>query len=258
MVAIQERIVASGHGYFSPTLFCVHSTANKGATAANHVSYWSNNPAYAVHLVSDWEEAYNTVDYAKMCWQVGNGNRYVEGLEICEATNREDFERGIDIAADVVAQRLRAHGWDTENLVTHAYCTERWGGSDHTDPLPYFKEWGYSWGEFVDLVQSKLNNESEDDDMQPWDLLDTQIAVQTDDGGQENQKVWSVMSWGTRYAKNAWQNTHAMKAQLAALSEAVKTLAENMGADPDEIAEKVSAAVQKKLESIDLEVKVND
>ena len=47
-----------------------------------------------------------------------------------------------------------------------------------------------------------------------------------------------------------------LQASVAALSAAVKALAEANGADPDEIAEAVSAAVKEKLESIDLSVTV--
>ena len=56
MTAIEERIVANGHGALSPSYFCVHTTANTGATAENHASLWSRQPEYAVHLVSDWEK----------------------------------------------------------------------------------------------------------------------------------------------------------------------------------------------------------
>ena len=53
MTAIEERIVANGHGALFPSYFCVHTTANTGATAENHASLWSRQPDYAVHLVSD-------------------------------------------------------------------------------------------------------------------------------------------------------------------------------------------------------------
>lgn len=152
MSVIQERIVNNGHGGLSPSYFCVHSTANVGATAANHVSLWSRGYDYAVHLVSDWREAYHTVPYSRLCWQVGNGNRFVEGLEICEATNREDFERGVTLAAQVVRERLAAHGWGVDRLICHAEASRMWGGSDHTDPLPYFNRWGYSWEQFKQAV----------------------------------------------------------------------------------------------------------
>ena len=154
MSIIQERIVNNGHGALSPSYFCVHSTANPGASAANHVSLWSRDYEYAVHLVSDWTEAYHTVPYDRLCYQVGNGNSYVEGLEICEATNADDFMRGVRIAAQVVRERLAAHGWSTDRLITHNDATHKWGGSDHTDSLPYLARFNYTWQQFVDLVKN--------------------------------------------------------------------------------------------------------
>ena len=50
----------------------------------------------------------------------------------------------------------------------------------------------------------------------------------------------------------------ALTAQVAALSEAVRTLAEAQGADPDAIASAVSDAVERKLASIELTVTVGD
>ena len=158
MANISERIVASGHGYLNPSLFAVHSTANVGATALNHVNYWRNNPDYAVHLVSDWSEAYHTVPYDALCWQVGNGNGTCEGLEICEASNAADFNRGIELAAEVVAERLKAHGWGTDVVKSHKWFTENYGGSDHTDPYPYFQRWNYSWDSFIGLIANKMNS----------------------------------------------------------------------------------------------------
>lgn len=152
MSVIKERIVNQGHGALTPSYFCVHSTANPGATAANHASLWSRDYPNAVHLVSDWTEALHCVPYDRLCWQVGNGNRYVEGLEICEATNQADFQRGIEIAAQAVRERLAAHGWGIDRLICHNEASARWGGSDHTDPIPYFAKWGYSWEQFKQLI----------------------------------------------------------------------------------------------------------
>lgn len=45
-------------------------------------------------------------------------------------------------------------------------------------------------------------------------------------------------------------HTHVMDVQIAALSEAVKALAAAQGADPDEIANRVTQAVEKKLEGM--------
>jgi hypothetical protein len=49
-------------------------------------------------------------------------------------------------------------------------------------------------------------------------------------------------------------NTEALTAQVAALSEAVKTLATTQGADPDAVAKAVSDAVTAKLESLKINV----
>lgn len=156
MVTIKQDIVNQGHGSLAPTMLAVHSTANPGATAKNHRDLWSRGYDYAVHYVSDWNEAYHTVPDNRLCWQVGNGNSTCVGLEICEATNKTDFERGIQIAADVCAQILKAHGWGVDKMHPHQWYSQTYGGSDHTDPYPYFAQWGYSWDKFKQLVQSKM------------------------------------------------------------------------------------------------------
>ena len=73
MSVIREDIVNQGHGPLSPSYFCVHSTANPGATARNHRDLWARDYIYAVHLVSDWAEAIHTVPYDRLCYQVATG-----------------------------------------------------------------------------------------------------------------------------------------------------------------------------------------
>lgn len=153
---IIENIVASGHGALNAQYLCVHSTANPGATARNHASYWSGNPDYAVHLVSDWNECLHCVPYDAMCWQVGNGNAYVEGIEICEAFDKPTFDMGIEVAAQACAERLAAHGWGTDRLITHDIARTMWGGTDHTDPTPYFSQFGYTFDEFKARVSELM------------------------------------------------------------------------------------------------------
>ncbi|WP_340503917.1 peptidoglycan recognition protein family protein [Bifidobacterium breve] len=179
MVQIKEEIVNWGHGYLAPSMFAVHSTANPGATARNHRNLWAGGWDYAVHLVSDWDEAIHCVPYDALCWQVGNGNATCEGLEICEATNANDFWRGIDIAADVVAQRLAAHGWGVDRMHPHQWFAQVYGGSDHTDPIPYFSRFGYNCGAFTQLVQQKLNGETAEQEV---DIM-AAMMIRNDDTG---------------------------------------------------------------------------
>lgn len=161
---IIERIVANGHGYLNPSEFAVHSTDNydEGADADAHARYWSGDGAdNAVHLVVDDKVCYNCVPYDRKCWQVGNANYLVEGIEICCTHNHEKFLKIWANAADVVAQRLLAHGWTTAQMHPHAWYSQNYGGSDHTDPYAYFNEHGKSWDNFVTEVQSRMGGTPE-------------------------------------------------------------------------------------------------
>lgn len=158
MTTIQKKIVSTGNGVLfsapNPIYFAVHSTANPGASAANHVKFWTDFPRKAVHLVSDWKEAYQCVDFKYRCNQVGNGNYTCIGLEICEATNRADFEKGLSIARDVILQVLSQRGWTVDkNVRSHKWFTENYGGSDHVDPIPYLQKWGWTWDKFINYLK---------------------------------------------------------------------------------------------------------
>lgn len=237
MGIIQERIVNQGHGPLIPSYFCVHSTANPGATAANHASLWSRDYPDAVHLVSDWTEALHCVPYDRLCWQVGNGNQYVEGLEICEATNQADFQRGIEIAAQAVRERLAAHGWGIDRLICHNEVRARWGGSDHTDPIPYFAKWGYSWEQFKQLVDKGGTGVSSQD------LYDTK--------GNDGRNIFdSVIQ--SRY------DIADLKTQLAAQTAAIEALSKALGANPADISKIVADAVRAKLDSLEISVTATD
>lgn len=280
-MAISERIVAYGHGYLSPSFFAVHSTANPGATAANHANYWSNNPDYAVHLVSDWNECLHTVPYDRLCWQVGNGNALCEGIEICEATTQIEFERGMAVAREAILERLTAHGWTVDdNVRSHLWFTQNYGGSDHSDPIPYLERFGWTWEKFVEYLK-----EDEMITKNDADLIADSVARYTlpsDDGSNDDigNYLREIRDLCRKSADNNWRYTlpcddgsnddagnylremrsgiRELKVILEAQSETIRTLASMQGADPDQIAKTVSEAVAKKLESIDLSVTVGE
>lgn len=155
-----DVLTMQGHGTISPGYLVVHSTANPGATAANHRDYWSrigNNNSMA-HWVIDWTgTCYQMAASDRLVWHVGNGNRYSVGIEICEATNRADFERGYDEAAKWCADFLASRGWGIDRMVSHNEARTIWGGTDHVDPVPYFTRWGKSWSDFEGRVQWYLD-----------------------------------------------------------------------------------------------------
>jgi hypothetical protein len=93
-----------------------------------------------------------------MCWQVGSGNPYVVGIELCHATNQSDFEAVWNLGVEWAAWALSKFGWDTSRLLSHDDCRRIWGGTDHTDPLDYFESYGKSWEQFKQEVQEYLDD----------------------------------------------------------------------------------------------------
>lgn len=283
MVQIKEEIVNAGHGYLAPSLFAVHSTANPGATARNHRDLWSRGYPYAVHLVSDWTEAIHCVPYDALCWQVGNGNTTCEGLEICEATNATDFQHGIDIAADVIAQRLTAHGWGVDRMHPHAWFSQTYGGSDHTDPIPYFSRYGYTWDQFTQLVQAKMNGEDMPSAQEiaeaVWNFNQNgtlmRDRVQGIDQAANNivqtvgERVWSFKINGVQardrlngldaiQAPNIAKQVAQLATTITAQQAAIDKLAESLGADPGKIAQSIQDAVKAKLDQLDITITTDD
>lgn len=145
-----ECIVANGHGSLNASYLVIHETANPGASDDNHVTYWSNNPAYAVHYVMDVDgsSVFHTVADNRKAWHVGNGNAYTVGIELCHATNQADFNAQWTEAVKWAGDYLHNKGWGVDRLISHNEAALRWGGSDHTDPVGYFAQYGKSWAQF--------------------------------------------------------------------------------------------------------------
>lgn len=155
-----DRYVSTGHGYLNASYLVVHETANPGASAYNHTLLWSRDGTYAVHHVMelDGSTVYNTVSENRLCWHVGNGNGYTIGIELAHATNASDFAKQWGEAVKWTGDELRARGWDTSRLLSHYEAAQRWGGSDHTDPNGYFRQYGKTWAEFEQAVAAYLGS----------------------------------------------------------------------------------------------------
>nr|DAF10558.1 MAG TPA: Endolysin [Caudoviricetes sp.] len=155
-----NKYVSGGHGYLNASYLVIHETDNHGASAYNHTLLWSRDDTYAVHHVMelDGSTVYNTVAENRLCWHVGNGNGYTIGIELAHATNASDFAKQWSEAVKWAGDELRAHGWDTSRLLSHYEAAQRWGGSDHTDPIGYFRQYGKTWAEFKQAVAAYLGS----------------------------------------------------------------------------------------------------
>ena len=155
-----ENIVASGHGYNAAQYLVVHETANPGASAWNHVLYWGNNPAYAVHYVMelDGSTVYHTMYDDRLAWHVGNGNYQTVGIELAHATSQADFDAQWAEAVRWCGDYLASRGWGTDRLLSHDECRWIWGGTDHTDPTGYFASYGRTWAQFEECVAEYMGS----------------------------------------------------------------------------------------------------
>lgn len=146
----KEAICNQGHGYNSAQYLTVHETANPGASAYNHHSLYSRGYAYAVQYVMDLDGSpvYHCMEDNRKAWAVGNGNSRCVNIELCHATNRADFNKQWDEAVKWCGDYLHKRGWGIDRLISHNDARMRWGGSDHTDPLEYFMQYGKSWNQF--------------------------------------------------------------------------------------------------------------
>ena len=164
----------AGHGTISPSYLVVHSTANPGATAANHVAYWTRmgNNSTMAHWVIDWTnggQVYQMAASNRLVYHVGYGNRYSVGIEICEGTTRAQFDEVFDEAAKWCADFLNSRGWGIDRMVSHSEARYIWGGTDHVDPVPYFSKWGQSWSSFESRVAWYMSNGTGADKRPPQD-----------------------------------------------------------------------------------------
>lgn len=200
---IIEDIISNGHGWLDASYIVIHETANPGATAKNHVDYWSRDDTYAVHYVGDWTgDVYHCVPDDRLCWQVGNGNPYVIGIELCHATNQEDFERVWNVGVDWAAMMLDRYGWSIDRLISHADCSNWWGGSDHQDPISYFEDFGKSWSQFKEEVAERLEDDMTDEQIA---LLAQKIAEANAGYAYGNDKK---AAFGVRGKGNATRNNY--------------------------------------------------
>lgn len=154
----KEAICNDGHGYNSAQYLVAHETANPGASAYNHYRLYSRGYAYAVQYVMDLDggTVYHCMEDNRKAWAVGNGNSRCVNIELCHATNKEDFDRQWTEAVKWCGDYLHKRGWGIDRLISHNDARMRWGGTDHTDPLSYFAQYGKSWNQFKAAVRDYM------------------------------------------------------------------------------------------------------
>lgn len=137
-----------------PKRFVVHATGNRsrGANAEMHRRFvWEGggNQGVSFTAVVDDTEVIQLLPFNEQGIHGGSYICNVEGesLEIC-VNEDGDWDRTVHNAAWWIAQRLKARGWDTSNVIRHQQCPS------YACPKELIEgQGGWSWGNFIDLIR---------------------------------------------------------------------------------------------------------
>ncbi|MDF0480405.1 N-acetylmuramoyl-L-alanine amidase, partial [Vagococcus sp. PNs007] len=150
-----------------PIGIVIHETANPNSTIDGEVNFMFNNWQNAfVHAYASGDRVIETAPTDYLSWGAGpNANPYYIHIELCRSKSFDDFARSVNsdsywVASKLVEFNLQPSFGDTDGLgsiISHNGIANFWGGTDHTDPIAYFAQWGYTMSEFYDLVVKKYN-----------------------------------------------------------------------------------------------------
>jgi len=144
-----------------------HETANNNSTINSEISYMTRN--YKNAFVHGFVDASNVIEIHPTQYSVWGAGPYANArfiqVELVREKTFDRFARSINNYADYLATLLyknnltvtTAQPSGTGTLWSHNDVTKYLKGTTHTDPIGYFSTYGYTWNEFVTLVQEKYN-----------------------------------------------------------------------------------------------------
>lgn len=137
----------------------LHETASPGATAENEFTYFNTgNRGASAHGFVDWNGYIQTVPYTEVAWHAGpTANHKYIGIEMCHANNEDDFKKVWDNTVDVFVNLMKRYGFNSNDIFTHDYISRKWGETDHTDPIGYFKKFGKTFDDFKRELNARIN-----------------------------------------------------------------------------------------------------
>ncbi|QBO37522.1 N-acetylmuramoyl-L-alanine amidase [Periweissella cryptocerci] len=142
-------------GVSKPEGIVVHETANPTSTLKNEIAYMKAHYQNAfVHTFIDGSTIENIADTSYLAWGSGYyaNQRFVQ-FEQVRVHSKNDFAKEINNAAYYSAYILKQYGLKpslanknaTGTLWSHNDVSNWLGGTDHTDPVAYWKASGTQW-----------------------------------------------------------------------------------------------------------------
>lgn len=169
MYSIEEQLISSNRSYvgLNPIGMVVHCTDTPGDSAQIERTAFNNHPEFqaSAHAFIDANHIIQTVPTDEKAWHAGpTANRRYLGVELCMANNAEEFQeiwnRAVWLFANWMKNVVGITAISCDNVLSHAEVSERFGETDHMDPVDYFAKYGKTVLMFREAVQAAINGTS--------------------------------------------------------------------------------------------------
>jgi len=143
-----------------PTVIVAHETANPTSKIEGEISFMTNNYKKAFYHYIAGEDGFYMVHNPDIggAWGAGPSmHNYAIHVELIRSSTKSGFNKayknyvdGIKYLADKYNIPLKVDkGTDKRGIYTHNYVTKTFGGTTHTDPVAYFKQYGKTISQFA-------------------------------------------------------------------------------------------------------------
>lgn len=155
------------NGTDKPEGIVLHETANPTSTIQGEINYMSSNYNNAfVHAFVDKSHIIQIHPTKYAVWGAGQyaNQRFIQ-FELVRHKTFDEFARSINNYAYYAAYLLRQYNMPFDSaesdgkgtVWTHNAVTKYLGGTNHTDPVGYFSQWGYSVSQLNTLIKEKYD-----------------------------------------------------------------------------------------------------
>lgn len=154
----RQYLINPGTGHTIGKIAVVHSTATAGNPPATNFGIafhrdWRKTQTFVHYFVDDTNTVVQVAEEGVVAWGAGYANKYAPlQVELCEYSDRTRALKAYHNFVNFVAARCRAlgipltldDGNKTAGIKSHNWCSQNYGGSDHTDPYGYLAKIGIS------------------------------------------------------------------------------------------------------------------
>lgn len=153
----------------------VHETATPGASDEDEFRYFNSGAggrSASAHAFVDYDSITQIIPWNEQAWHAGRtANRSYIGIELCNYNDSSKFEeiwkRGVWLFAWLHVNVINVTTINKITLMSHAEVSQKWGETDHSDPVVYFAKFGRTVDMFRAEVQSEIDRMLNKDGSEP-------------------------------------------------------------------------------------------